>query len=172
MAGDGYESSCRRRAQSNNVHNSRQSTSPEYRIQSFTERTVVVTRSQSTECDSSITRIGTTQINERENKFPSSFVGMIGCRDFYRISKETGEAAKNYSITTSRWDLGGDVRNADVGLQERAADQSLVIADISSNTLHMGTVTSLGQGEQAAASSQLPSPRTSFLEHLERPPPP
>ncbi|KAM6226273.1 E3 ubiquitin-protein ligase Topors isoform 2-T2 [Spheniscus humboldti] len=125
---------------------------------------------ESTECDSSITWTGTAQINERENESPSSFLGMTGCEDVYRVGEETGGAAKKYSIPTRRGDLGGDIRNADVELRETAADQSLVRVDTSSNSPHIETVTSYVQEAPAAPSSQLPSPRISFLECPERQP--
>ncbi|XP_050769606.1 E3 ubiquitin-protein ligase Topors isoform X2 [Gymnogyps californianus] len=125
---------------------------------------------ESTERDSSITWTGTTQINERENKSPSSFLGRTGCEDVYRVGEETEGAAKKYSIPTGRGDLDGDVRNADVELRETAADQNLTIADTSSNAPHTETVTSYVQEAPAAPSSQLPSPRISFLEYPDRQP--
>lgn len=71
---------------------------------------------QRTECDSSFTWTGIAQINERENESPSSFPGITRCNSVYRGSKETccRGAGKNYSITTRRRDLDGDIRNADV----------------------------------------------------------
>ncbi|XP_068278905.1 LOW QUALITY PROTEIN: E3 ubiquitin-protein ligase Topors [Nyctibius grandis] len=125
---------------------------------------------ENTECESSITWAGTTQINERENETPSSFLEGTRCEDVYRVGEETGGAAKNYSVPARRGDLDGDVRNADVELQETTADQSLPIADTSSNTLHVETVTSYAQEAPAAPSSQLPSSRISFLECPERQP--
>ncbi|XP_069735877.1 E3 ubiquitin-protein ligase Topors [Phaenicophaeus curvirostris] len=125
---------------------------------------------ESTECDSSITWTGTTQINEKGNESPSSFLGRMGCDDVYRVGEETGGAAKKYSIPTGRGDLDGDIRNADVKLREAAADQSLAIADTRSNTPHTETATSYVQEAPAAPSSQLSSPRTSFLECQERQP--
>lgn len=68
------------------------------------------------EFDSSITWTGTTQINEKENDFPSSFLEMIECEDIERVSKETGIAAKNYSFTTTRRVLDGHIRNAEIEL--------------------------------------------------------
>nr|XP_010304935.1 PREDICTED: E3 ubiquitin-protein ligase Topors [Balearica regulorum gibbericeps] len=123
---------------------------------------------ESTECDSSITWMGRTQINERENESPSSFLGRTGCEDVYKVGEETGGAAEKYSVPTRKGDLDGDMRNADVELRETAADRSLSIVDTSSNTPH--TETSYVQEAPAAPSSQLPSPRISFLECPERQP--
>ncbi|XP_054666629.1 E3 ubiquitin-protein ligase Topors [Grus americana] len=120
--------------------------------------------------DSSITWMGRTQINERENESPSSFLGRTGCEDVYKVGEETGGAAKKYSVPTRKGDLDGDMRNADVKLRETAADRSLSIVDTSSNTPHTETVTSYIQEAPAAPSSQLPSPRISFLECPERQP--
>ncbi|XP_017671923.1 PREDICTED: E3 ubiquitin-protein ligase Topors isoform X1 [Lepidothrix coronata] len=117
---------------------------------------------ESTEWDSSITWTGTTLKNEGENESPSSFL-RTRC-------EETGEADKKYSIPTTREDLDGDIRNADVKLQGTAADQSVTTADTSSNTSHTETVTSYVQEAPAAPSSQLSSPRISFPEHPERQP--
>ncbi|XP_010280561.1 PREDICTED: E3 ubiquitin-protein ligase Topors-like [Phaethon lepturus] len=127
---------------------------------------------ESTECDSSITWTGTTRINERENESPSSFLGRRGCEgsSVHRVPEETGGAAKKYSIPIRRRHLDSDIRNADVELQETAADQSFTIADTSSNTPHTETVTSYVQESPAAPSSQLPSPRISFLDCPERQP--
>ncbi|XP_013812999.2 E3 ubiquitin-protein ligase Topors isoform X3 [Apteryx mantelli] len=125
---------------------------------------------ESIECDSSITWTGSTQINERENESLSSFLGETECKDVFRVSKETGVADKNCSIATTREDLDGDIRNIDVELQETSADQSFAVVDNSSNTAHIETSASHVQGAHTASSSQLPSPRTSFLENPERPP--
>ncbi|XP_063176537.1 E3 ubiquitin-protein ligase Topors [Chroicocephalus ridibundus] len=125
---------------------------------------------ENTECDSSINWTGTTQINERENESPSSSLGRTGCEDVYRVGEETGRADKKYSTPTKSGHLDGDIRNADDKLQETAADQSPTTADTSSNTPHTGTVTSHIQEAPAAPSSQLPSPRISFLECPERRP--
>lgn len=125
---------------------------------------------ESTERDSSITWTGTTQINEGENESPSSFPAMSGDGDLYRVGEKTGGAAKSYSIPTRRGDLDGDIRNADVKLQETAADQNLTIPDTSGNSPHMENVTSYIHEAPAAPSSQLPSPRISFLERPERRP--
>ncbi|XP_052634101.1 E3 ubiquitin-protein ligase Topors [Harpia harpyja] len=125
---------------------------------------------ESTERDSSITWTGTTRINERENESPSSFLGVTGDGDVYRVGEKTGGAAKSYSIPTRRGDLDGDIRNADVKLQETTADQSLTIPDTSSNSPHIESVTSYIHEAPAAPSSQLPSPRISFLERPERRP--
>ncbi|XP_074389762.1 E3 ubiquitin-protein ligase Topors isoform X2 [Zonotrichia albicollis] len=118
---------------------------------------------ESTEWDSSITWTGTTQINERENESPSSFLRRTGCG-------ETAEVDKKYDIPDTRENLDGGVRDADVKLQETAADQSVTTVSTSSNTSHTETVTSYVQEAPAAPSSQLPSPRTSFLECPEREP--
>ncbi|XP_009698574.1 PREDICTED: E3 ubiquitin-protein ligase Topors [Cariama cristata] len=125
---------------------------------------------ESTECDSSITWTGTNQVNERENESPSSSLGRRGCEDGYRVGEETGGAAKKYSIPTRRGNLDGDIRNVDVELQQTAANQSLIIADTSTNTPHTETITNRVQEAPAAPSSQLPSPRISFLECPERQP--
>ncbi|XP_056181363.1 E3 ubiquitin-protein ligase Topors [Falco biarmicus] len=125
---------------------------------------------ESTECDSSVTWTGTTQINERENESPSSFLGRTGCEDIYRVGEGTGGAAKKCSIPTRRGGLDGDIKNADVELRDTVADQNLTIVDTSSNTPHRETVTSYFQEAPAAPSGQLPSPRTSFLERPERQP--
>ncbi|KAJ7423843.1 hypothetical protein BTVI_08533 [Pitangus sulphuratus] len=117
---------------------------------------------ESTEWDSGVTWTGTTQRNERENESPSSFL-RTGC-------EEAGGADKKYSISTTREDLDGDIRNADVKLQGTAADQSVITADTRSNTSHTETVTSYIQEAPAAPSSQLSSPRISFLECPERQP--
>ncbi|XP_035420468.2 E3 ubiquitin-protein ligase Topors [Cygnus atratus] len=126
---------------------------------------------ESTECDSSVTWTGATRLNERENESPSSLLGMTGCEDVYRVSEETGEAAKKYSIPTGRRDFDGDIdmRNADAEPQE-AAGKSLVADTTSSNTTHTETVISCGQGAQATPSSQLSLPQSSLLECPERPP--
>jgi len=55
---------------------------------------------ESTECDSSVTWTGTTHLNERECESPSSFLGITGCEDVYRVSKETRGVVKKYSIHT------------------------------------------------------------------------
>lgn len=117
---------------------------------------------ENTEWDSSITWTGTTQINERENESPSSFLRRMGC-------EETG-VDKKYGIPATRENSDGDVRNADVKLQEIAADQSVTTANTSSNSSHTETVTSFVQEAPAAPSNQLPSPRTSMLECPEREP--
>lgn len=118
---------------------------------------------ESTEWDSSITWTGTTQINERENESPSSFLRRTGC-------EETGEVDKKCGIPDTRENLDGGVRNTDVKLQETAADQNVTTVSTSSNTSHTETVISYVQEAPAAPSSQLPSPRTSFLECPEREP--
>ncbi|XP_035169849.1 E3 ubiquitin-protein ligase Topors-like [Oxyura jamaicensis] len=123
---------------------------------------------ESTECDSSVTWTGTTRLNERGNESPSPLLGMTGWEDVYRVSKETGEAAKKYS-NPARRDFDGDIRNAGTEPQE-AAGKSLVVDTTSSNTTHTETVISHGQGAQATPSSQLSSPNTSLLECPERPP--
>ncbi|XP_035166694.1 E3 ubiquitin-protein ligase Topors-like [Oxyura jamaicensis] len=123
---------------------------------------------ESTECDSSVTWTGTTRLNERGNESPSPLLGMTGWEDVYRVSKETGEAAKKYS-NPARRDFDGDIRNAGTEPQE-AAGKSLVVDTTSSNTTHTATVISHGQGAQATPSSQLFSPRTSLLECPERSP--
>ncbi|XP_042643969.1 E3 ubiquitin-protein ligase Topors [Tyto alba] len=125
---------------------------------------------ESTERDSSITWTGTTRINERENESPSSFLGKTACEDVSRVDEETGEAAKKCSIPTRSGELDGDIGNADVELRETAADQSLTVADTSSNIPHTETVTSYIQEAPPAPSRQLPSPRISFLECPERQP--
>ncbi|XP_074712115.1 E3 ubiquitin-protein ligase Topors [Strix uralensis] len=125
---------------------------------------------ESTERDSSITWTGTTQINERENESPSSFLRKTGCEDVYRVGEKTGEAAKKCNIPTRRGGLDGGIRNADVEIRETAADQGLTIASTRSNTPRTETITSYIQEVPAAPSSQLPSPRTSFLECPERQP--
>ncbi|XP_059729515.1 E3 ubiquitin-protein ligase Topors isoform X1 [Haemorhous mexicanus] len=118
---------------------------------------------ESTEWDSSITWTGTTQINEKGNESPSSFLRRTGC-------EETGGVDKKYGIPATRENLDGDAGNADVKLQETAADQSVTTVSTSSSTSHTETVTSYVQEAPAAPSSQLPSPRTSFLECPEREP--
>lgn len=118
---------------------------------------------ENTEWDSSITWTGTAQINERENESPSSFLRRTGC-------EETGEVDKQYGIAATRENLDGGIRNADVKLQETAADQSVTIVNTSSDTSHTETLTSYVQEAPAAPSRQLPSPRTSFLECPEREP--
>lgn len=106
---------------------------------------------QRTECNSNITWTGTAQINEMENESPSSFPWMTGCKSVYRSSKEAccRGPAKNYSISTRRRDLDSDIKNADIEFQETATDQSLFPEVTSSNTPHIGPVTSLGQGAEA-----------------------
>uniref|UniRef100_A0A803Y4S0 E3 ubiquitin-protein ligase Topors n=1 Tax=Meleagris gallopavo TaxID=9103 RepID=A0A803Y4S0_MELGA len=125
---------------------------------------------ESTECDSSVTWTGTTHLNERECESPSSFLGITGCEDVYRVSKETSGEVKKYSIPTRGRDLDGDVRNAGGELVEETekADQSLDLADTASGNTE--TVVSHSQEAQAAPSGQLSSPRTSLLGHPERPP--
>ncbi|KAM6392256.1 E3 ubiquitin-protein ligase Topors [Rhynochetos jubatus] len=118
---------------------------------------------ESTECDGSVTWTGTTQIKDRENESPP-FLGRTGCEDSNRVGEETGEAAKKYNIPTRKGDIDGDIRNVDARLKETAAHLSLAIADTSSNTPHTETVTSYIQEAPAAPSSQLPSPKISFLE--------
>lgn len=124
---------------------------------------------ESIECDSSINWTGTTLRKERENESPSSFVGRTGC-EVCKVGEETEGASKKYSIPTRRGRLDNDIKNADVKLQETAADQGLTTVDTSSNTPHTETVTSYVQEAPAAPSSQLPSPRISFLECPERRP--
>ncbi|NXL80077.1 TOPRS ligase, partial [Leptocoma aspasia] len=111
---------------------------------------------EGTEWDSSVTWTGTTQINDRENESPSSFLRRTGC-------EETGGVDKKYGIPATRESLDDGVRNADVKLQETGGDQSVTTVNTSSNTSHTETVTSFVQEAPAAPSSQLPSPRTSFL---------
>ncbi|KAM6034170.1 E3 ubiquitin-protein ligase Topors isoform 2-T2 [Chlamydotis macqueenii] len=125
---------------------------------------------ENTECNSSITWIGTTQMSEREDKSSSSFLERTECEDIYGVGEETGGAAQNYSIPARRGDLDGDIKNANLEPQETAADRSLTIADTTSNTTRIETVTSYVRGAPAAPSSQLPSPRISFLECPERRP--
>lgn len=122
---------------------------------------------ESTECDSSVTWTGTTRINEKENESSSSFLERTACEGVYGVNEEAGGADKNDSVPTKRGDFD---RNADAELQETAADQSLTLADASSNTPHVETITSCTQEAPATPSSQLPSPRTSFLECPERQP--
>ncbi|XP_061875033.1 E3 ubiquitin-protein ligase Topors isoform X2 [Colius striatus] len=124
---------------------------------------------ESTECDRNITWTGTTRINERGNESPSSFLGRTGCGDVYRVDGEAGGAAKKHGIPSRKGDLNDDIRNADLELRETAADRSIV-GDTSSNSPHSETVTSYVQEAPAAPSSQLPSPRISFLECPERQP--
>lgn len=125
---------------------------------------------ESTECDSSVTWTGTTHLNERECESPSSFLGITGCEDVYRVSKETREVVKEFSIPDRGRDLDADIRNAGAELVEATerGDQSLDLADTASG--NMETVGSDSQEAQAAPSSQLSSPRTSLLGHPERPP--
>ncbi|XP_009894172.1 PREDICTED: E3 ubiquitin-protein ligase Topors [Charadrius vociferus] len=125
---------------------------------------------ESIECDSSINWTGITLRKERENESPSSFVGRTGCEDVYKLGEETEGAAKKYSLPTRRGHLDSDIKNADVKIQETAADQGLTTADTSSNTPHTETVTSYIQEAPASPSSQLPSPRISFLDCPERRP--
>ncbi|XP_061213727.1 E3 ubiquitin-protein ligase Topors [Neopsephotus bourkii] len=119
---------------------------------------------------SSITWTGTTQISEKGNEFPSSVLGRRESEDVYRVAEETEEVAKKLSIPTRRGNLDGDIRNAEVELQETTADQNLTMPDTSSSTPHTETLTSYIQEAPAAPSSQLPSPRISFLESPERQP--
>lgn len=118
---------------------------------------------ESTAWDSSITWTGTTQINERASESPSSFLRRTVC-------EEAGGVDKKYSIPTTRDNVDDDIRNADVKFQEMAADESVITTNNSSNTSHTETVTSYVQEAPAAPSSQLPSPRISFLECPEREP--
>lgn len=118
---------------------------------------------ESTEWDSSITWTGTAQIYERESESPSSFLRRTGC-------EETGGVDKKYGISATREDLDGGIKNADIKLQETAADQNVTIVNTSSDTSHTETVTSYVPEAPAAPSRQLPSPRTSFLECPEREP--
>ncbi|XP_062460519.1 E3 ubiquitin-protein ligase Topors [Pezoporus occidentalis] len=117
---------------------------------------------------SSITWTGTTQISERGNESPSSVLGRRESEDVYRVVEETEEVAKKFSIPTRSGNLDGDIRNAE--LQETTADQNLTMPDTSSSTPHTETLTSYIQEAPAAPSSQLPSPRISFLESPERQP--
>ncbi|XP_010017629.1 PREDICTED: E3 ubiquitin-protein ligase Topors [Nestor notabilis] len=119
---------------------------------------------------SSITWTGTTQISERGNESPSSDLGRRGSEDVYRVVEETEGVAKKFSIPTRRGNLDGDTRNAEVELQETTADQNLTMPDASSSTPHTETLTSYIQEAPAAPSSQLLSPRISFLESPERQP--
>nr|XP_021380683.2 E3 ubiquitin-protein ligase Topors [Lonchura striata domestica] len=118
---------------------------------------------ESTEWDSSITWTCTTQINEKETESPSSFLRRTG-------SEETGGVDKKYGMPTTRENLDGGIRNAEVKLQETAADQIVTTVNTNSNTSHTETVSSYVQEAPAVPSSQLPSPRTSFLECPEREP--
>lgn len=117
-----------------------------------------------TGCDSSVTWTGTTWVNERGNESPSSFPGRTGCGDVHRAGEETGGAAEKDIIPTRRGDLDSDVRNADASLRETAADQSLISEDANSNPPHRETGTCYVPEAPAAPSSQLPSPRTAFLD--------
>ncbi|XP_010001229.1 PREDICTED: E3 ubiquitin-protein ligase Topors [Chaetura pelagica] len=125
---------------------------------------------ESTECDSSVTWTGTSQINEGGNESPPSSLGKTGCGDVYRVGEETEIAARKSSVPTSRGDLDGDIKNAAVKPGEAAADQSLSMADAGSSTPQTETVTSHIPEAPATPSSPLPSPRTSFLECPERQP--
>ncbi|XP_012986015.2 E3 ubiquitin-protein ligase Topors isoform X2 [Melopsittacus undulatus] len=119
---------------------------------------------------SSITWTGTTQISEKGNDSPSSVLGRRESEDVYRVVKETEEVAKKFSIPTRRGNLDSDIRNAEVELQETRADQNLTMPETSSSTPHTEILTSYIQEAPAAPSSQLPSPRISFLESPERQP--
>ncbi|KAM4638123.1 E3 ubiquitin-protein ligase Topors isoform 2-T2 [Amazona ochrocephala] len=119
---------------------------------------------------SSITWTGTTRVSERGNESPSSVLGRRGSEDVYRVVEETEEVAQKLSIPTRRENLDGDIRNAEDELQETTADQSLTIPENSSSTPHTETLTSYIQEAPAAPSSQLPSPRISFLDSPERQP--
>lgn len=125
---------------------------------------------ESTECDSSVTWTGTTHLNERECESPTSFLGITGCEDIYRVSKETRGLVKKCSVPTRGRDLDGDVGNPGGELVEVAerGDQSLDLADTAGSNTE--TVVSHSQEAQAAPSGQLSSPRTSLLGHAERPP--
>ncbi|XP_051499344.1 E3 ubiquitin-protein ligase Topors [Apus apus] len=125
---------------------------------------------ESTECDSSVTWTGKSQINQGGNESPSSSLGKTGCGDVYRVGEETGGAARKSSVPTSRGDLDGDIKNAAVKPGEAAADQSLSMVDAGSSTPHTETVTSHIPEAPETPSSPLPSPRTSFLECPERQP--
>lgn len=119
---------------------------------------------------SSVTWTGTTQVSERGKESPSSVLGRRESEDVYRVVEETEEVAKKLSIPTRRGNLDGDIRNAEVELQETAADQKLTMPETSSSTPQTETLTSYIQEAPAAPSSQLPSPRISFLESPERQP--
>ncbi|XP_031465795.1 E3 ubiquitin-protein ligase Topors-like [Phasianus colchicus] len=125
---------------------------------------------ESTECDSSVTWTGTTHLNERECESLSSFLGITGCEDVYRVSKETSGVVKKYSTPTRGMDLDGDIRNTGGELVEatEGANRSLDLADTASSNTEI--VVSHSQEAQAAPSGQLSSPRTSLLGHPERPP--
>lgn len=118
---------------------------------------------ESTEWDSSITWTGTSQINEKETESPSSFLRRTG-------SEETRGVDKKYGMPTTGENLDGGIRNAEVKLQETAADQIVTTVNTNSNSSHTETVSSYVQEAPAVPSSQLPSSRTSFLECPEREP--
>ncbi|NXJ06580.1 TOPRS ligase, partial [Odontophorus gujanensis] len=117
---------------------------------------------ESTECDSSVTWTGTTQLNVRECDSPSS-LGITGSEDVYRVSEETRGVVKKCSIPTPERDLDGDIRNAGAELLQatESADETLDFVDIASSNTE--AVVSHSQEAQAAPSSQQSSPRTSLL---------
>lgn len=96
------------------------------------------------------------------NRVSILFLGMTGYKNIYRVSKETGGATKNHVIITRRRDLDGDIGNAAVKLRITEADQSPVIAHARS---HTDTVTSLGQGAQAAPSGRIAVQRALAVFH-------